>query len=84
MSNSQTFTLPTVFPSNNTGMDSFSGPASDNYNEVRGRNLLTNKSVSRDSSMSSAMSSVVYHERMVNNGIDVDEGPVESTPALSY
>jgi len=34
--------------------------------------------------MSSAMSSVVYHERMVNNGIDVDEGPVESTPALSY
>ena len=34
--------------------------------------------------MSSTMSSVAYHERMVNNSIDIDEGPVESTPALSY
>jgi len=84
MSNSQNFTLPTIFPSNNMGMDPLSGPVPDNYNGVRGRNLLTNKSVFRDLLMSSTMSSVAYHERMVNNGMDVDEGPVESTPALSY
>ena len=34
--------------------------------------------------MSSAMSSVAYYERMANNGMDINEGPVESTPALSY
>jgi len=73
-----------MFPSNNTGMDPLLGPASDNYDEVRDRNLFTNRSVSRDLLMSSTMSSVVYHERIVNNGMDVNEGPVESTPALSY
>ena len=34
--------------------------------------------------MSSIMFSVAYHERMVNNSIDVDEGLIESTSALSY
>ena len=34
--------------------------------------------------MFSAISSVAYHERMVNNGMDIDKGPVESTPTLSY
>ena len=65
-------------------MDPLSGPVPDNYNEVRDRNFFTNKSVSRDLSMFSTMSSVAYHERMVNNGMDINEGPVESTPALSY
>ena len=49
MSNSQTFILPTMFPSNNTGMDLLSGPAPDNYDKIRGRNLSTNGSISRDS-----------------------------------
>jgi len=66
------------------GIDPLSGPAPNNYDEVRDRNFFTNRSISRDLSMSSAMSSVVYHERMVNNGMDIDEGLVESTPALSY
>ena len=73
-----------MFPSNNTEMDPLSEPVPDNYNKVRDRNLFTNRSVSRDSSMFSTMSLVAYHERMVNNGMDIDEGPVESTPALSY
>ena len=83
-SNSQTFTLPTVFPSNNMGMDLLSGPVPDNYNKVRGRNLSTNRSIFRNSSMSSTIFSAVYHERMVNNDMDIDKGPVESTSALSY
>ena len=82
--NSQAFSLPTMFPSNSTGMDFLPGPTPDNYNEMRGRNLSTNRSISRDSSMSSTKSSVVYHERMVNNGIDINEELVESAPALSY
>ena len=73
-----------MFPSNNTEMNPFSGPVPDNYNEMRGRNFFTNKSVSRDLSMFSTLSLVVYHERMVNNGMDINERPVESTPALSY
>ena len=73
-----------MFPSNNTEMNPFSGPVPDNYNEIRGRNLFTNRSVSRDLSMFSALSLVAYHERMVNNGMDINKRPVESTPALSY
>ena len=84
MSNSQTFTLPTMFPSNNTEMDPLSGPVPNNYDKVRDRNLFTNRSVSRNSLISSTMSSVAYYERMVNNGMDIDKGPVESTFALFY
>ena len=73
-----------MFPSNNTGMDLLSGPAPDNYDKIRDRNLSTNRSISRDLSMSSAISSVAYHERMANNGMNINEGLVESTPALSY
>jgi len=66
------------------GMDLLSEPAPDNYDEVRGRNISTNRSVSRNLLMSSARSSVAYHERMVNNSMNVNEEPVEPTPALSY
>ena len=82
MSNSQTFLLPTVFPSNNTEIDLLSGPAPNNHNEIRGRSLFTNKSIFRNLSISSTRSSVVYHERMANNSMDVN--PVELTPALSH
>ena len=81
--NSQAFSIPIVFP-NNMGMDFPTGPIPDNYGEVRGRNLSTNRSISRDTSMSSTKSSVVYHERMVNNNLKDDNEPMDSVPALSY
>ena len=40
--------------------------------EVRGRIPSTEKNFSRDLSMSSTWSFVIYHERMANNGMDVD------------
>ena len=83
MDNSQTSSIPTVFP-NNMGMDIPTGPIPDNYDEVRGRTLSTNRSMSRDTSMSSARLSVVYHERMVHNNSKDDDDPMDSTPELSY
>ncbi|KAL9714157.1 hypothetical protein Ac2012v2_8354 [Leucoagaricus gongylophorus] len=81
----QAFELPTVLPSNYTGMDILSGSSPDNYDEVRGRTFSPKVQVSRDSSMSSTKSSVVYHEKMehnnaLNEDIDMDDDP----PALSY
>jgi len=52
--------------------------------EVRGRTPSTEKNFSRDLSMSSTQSSVIYHERMANNGMDIDQEPVNNSPALSY
>ena len=83
MTNSQAFSILTVFP-NNMRMDFSTGPIPDNYDEVRGRNLSTNRSISRDMSMSSTKSSVVYHERMVYNNLNNDDKPMDPTPALSY
>ena len=65
-------------------MDFPTGPIPDNYDEVRGRNLSTNRSISRDVSMSSTKSSVVYHKRMVLNNLNDDNEPMDLTPALSY
>ena len=62
-----------------------SGPHSDNYDEVRGRNSFTNKNTSKDSSMFSIMFSVAYHERMaINNSMDVDKVINDNSPTLSY
>ena len=83
-SNSQAFVLPTVFPSNYTGMDIPIGPVPVNGFKVRGRTFSTEKNYSRDTSMSSTWSSVIYHERMANNGMDVDPEPANNFPALSY
>jgi len=53
--------------------------------EVRGRTLSTEKNHSRDSSMSSTVSSVMYHKRQtINNGMDVDDEPTIKSLALSY
>jgi len=82
--NSQDFVLPTVFPSNYTGMDIPAGFVPVHDFEVRGRTPSTEKNFSRDSSMSSTRSSVIYHERMANNGMDIDQEPVDDSPALSY
>jgi len=65
-------------------IDFLSRPTSDNYNEMRDRNISTNRSVSRHSLMSSTKSSVMYYKRMVNNGMDIDEELIESTPTLFY
>ena len=84
MTNSQAFSLPTVFPSSSMEMDFLPEPIPDNHNEVRGRNLFTNSSISRDLSMSSTKSSVTYHEKIVNNSMDINEELVKLTSALFY
>ena len=84
MTNLQACPLPTIFPSNNMGINSLLGPKPDNHTEVRGRSLSTNRNISRDLLMSSTMSSVVYYERMVNNNMNVNKELVESTPTLFY
>ena len=81
----QDFTLPTVSSSNNTGMDFFTGPPPDNYDEVRGRSLSTKEHISRDSSISSTKSSIAYYDKMeCNNAMVIDEEMVNGSPALSY
>ena len=80
---SQTSSLPTMFP-NNMGMDFSTGPTPDNYDEMRGRTLSTNKSISSDTSMSLTKSSVIYHERMTLNNSKDDDNPMDASPELSY
>ena len=84
-SSSSLLKLPTVSFSNYIGMDIFSGTAPDNYDEVRGRPLSTNANISRNSSMSSARSSIAYYEKMeCNNDMAIDDDFNNSSPALSY
>jgi len=83
MSNSQAFVLPTVFPPNYIGMDIPTGPVPVNSSEVRGRTSSTEKNYFRDISMSSTWSSVIYHKRMANNGMDVDLELANDSLALS-
>jgi len=81
----QTFELPTVSHSNNTGMDIFAESPPNNYDEVRGRSLLTKRNISRDSSMSSSKSSVAYYEKIeLNNAMNVDINIDDNSPPLSY
>ena len=54
-------------------------------NDVRGKSPQIHKNQSRDSSISSTVSSIIYHERMeLNNSMDIDSNPPVETPALSY
>jgi len=66
------------------GMDIPTEPVPVNSSEVRERTSSTEKNYSRDISMSSTQSSVIYHERIANNGMDVDPEPANDFPALSY
>ena len=85
MSNSQQSSLPTVFPTNSTGMDKSSGNSPGNNVKIRGRNFSSQTNLSRNMSMSSTHSSVIYHERMTaNNGMDIDSDSPTDFPALSY
>ena len=64
-------------------MDIQSGLAPNNFDEVRGRTLSFNGSISSDISMSSTKSSVVYHERMTTNNVNNNDNPVDVSPELS-
>jgi len=68
----QDLQLPTVFSSNCTGMDILPEYPPDNYDKVRGRRVSHKLQGSRDSSMSSTKSLVIYHERMEHNNEDVN------------
>ena len=83
-SNSQQFSLPTVSPTNSTGMDESSGTSLRNNVEVRGRTFSIEINLSRETSMSSTCSSTIYHERMANNGMDVDSDSPTDSLALFY
>ena len=81
--NSQDSSIPIMFP-NNMGMDFPTGPIPDNYDEVRSKTLSTNRSISRNTLMSSTRSSVVYHERKIHNNLKDKDDPMDSTPELFY
>ena len=66
------------------GMNIQLGPASNNFDEVRGRTLSSNGNISRDISMSFTKLSVVYHERMTTNNANNDDDPVNASSKLSY
>ena len=83
-SNSQAFVLPTMFSSNHMGMNIPTRPVSVNGFEIRGRTPTTEKNYSREMSISSTQSSVIYHERMANNGMDIDPEPANNSLDLSY
>ena len=65
-------------------MDKSSGISPRNNVEIRRRTFSIEINLSRDTSMSSTRSSIIYHERMANNSMDVDPDPPTDSPALSY
>ena len=65
-------------------MDIQSGPASNNFDEMRGRTLSSNGNISRDVSMFFTKLSVVYHERMTTNNANNDDDPVDASSKLFY
>ena len=74
-----------MYPLSNMGMNKSMGVNPVNNIKIRGRSSCIEKNLSRDTSMSSTYSSVIYHERVtMNNGMDIDSDmPIES-PTLSY
>jgi len=84
-SNNQQNLLPSVNIFNNTEMDYSTETNSVSNNDARGRSPQIHKNWSRDSFMSSTVSSTIYHERMeLNNGMDIDSDPPVESPMLSY
>ena len=74
--------LPTVNAHINTGMDKSTGTNPSTNNKARGRFSQIEKNLSRNTSISSTYSSVIYHERVImNNGMDVDSDPPTESPA---
>ena len=71
--------------SSNMGMDKSTGTKPVNNSDSRGRTSGIKRNLSRDASMSSTCSLVLYHERVtMNNGMDIDSDPPTDFPALSY
>jgi len=66
------------------GMDIPTGFVPVNGFEIRGRTSSTKKNCSRDSLIPLTWSSIIYHERIANNGMDIDQEPTVESPALSY
>jgi len=67
------------------GMDKSTGTNSVINHETRGRSSHIEKNLSRDTSMSSTCSLIIYYERVaMNNDMDVDSDPSIESPALSY
>jgi len=82
--NLQTF-IPTVNESSNTEIDKSTGTKPVNNSNSRGRTSGIERNLSRDASMSSTCSSVLYHKRVtMNNGMDINSDPLTEFPALSY
>ena len=82
--NSQDSDLPTLFSANRMEIDLSIEFVPINSFEVRGRTSSTEKNFSRDSSMSSTWSSVIYHKRIANDGMDINQEPTIKSPAMSY
>jgi len=83
----QDFSLPTVYQANNTGMDILKGQSPDNYDEVRGRTLLCISNISRNTSMSSMISSKAYHEKIAWKNamvVDDEDNNKDISPELFY
>ena len=82
--NSLQISLPTMCSTNTMEMDKSSETSPGNNVRVRERTSFIEINLSRDMSMSSTRSSVIYHERMSNNGMDVDSNSPTDSSALSY
>ena len=80
---SQASALPTVFPSNSTGMDNSTGQEPANNCEARGRTPTTTLNLSRESSMASFGWATPYYDRMYDR-IDCDSISGDMAPELSY
>ena len=80
---SQASALPTVFPSNSTGMDNSIGQEPANNCEARGRTPTTTLNLSRESSMASFGRATPYCDRIYNR-MDCDSTSGDMAPELSY
>jgi len=79
----QISSLPTML-SYGMGMDIQSETTFNNVNELRSRILFSNGSISRDISISSTKSLVVYYKRMTTNNANNDDNLVNAFPELFY
>ena len=72
---------PTMFSTNDIGMDIPTGQFPNNESKVRGRNSFLSVNLSRESSVASSGRSTPYHKRM---NVNMDLPSEESQPEISY
>jgi len=81
MHSQQTFDLPTVSSSTNTGIDILLRNIPDNYDEVRGKTSSPKPQFSKASSVSSTKSLVAYYKRIeYNNSLNKDVNMDNDSP----